>query len=69
MAALGLGTGLILDEFIGMIVTDMSTQAYLGPASLQDAIILITLFSALLLILMAIARRRANASPLQGRKN
>jgi hypothetical protein len=55
LAALGLGAGLILDEFIAMIATDMSTPAYLGRVSLGGAAILIAIFSILLLVLTAAA--------------
>jgi hypothetical protein len=56
LAALGLGSGLILDEFIAMIATDMSTPAYLGRVSLGGAAVLVALFSAFLLVLMAVAK-------------
>ncbi len=56
LVALGAGAGLILDEFVAMIATDMSTRAYLGPLSLGGACALAALASAFLLALAFAAR-------------
>jgi len=57
LIALGAGTGLILDEFVAMIATDMSTPAYLSPVSLWGALALVALASGLLVLLGVLARR------------
>jgi hypothetical protein len=55
LVALGVGSAMVLDQIVFLITTDGSNASYLKPISLWGAIILLTLASALLLILYLLA--------------
>ena len=58
LAALGIGSAMVLDEIIYLVFTDGSNEAYRGRVSFLGAAALITLAAAFLVALYARARRR-----------
>jgi hypothetical protein len=58
LAALGVGSAMVLDEIFFLVFTDGSNEAYRGRVSFLGAAALLTLAAAFLLALYARARRR-----------
>jgi hypothetical protein len=54
--ALGIGTGLILDEFVYLVATQASDADYVSRLSLAGAIVLVSLAVIFLLVLYALHR-------------
>src|SRR5262249_48977354 len=57
LAALGAGSGMVLDEVVYLVTTDGSNAAYLTPLSLGGACVLLTASVVWLLVLAARTRR------------
>lgn len=57
--ALGVGSAMVLDEVVYLIVTDGSNASYLLPVSLWGAVVLMVLASGWMLALFRLSRRRA----------
>lgn len=54
--ALGIGSGLVLDEVVFLVATDRTAEAYTTPLSLGGSIALVSLASILLLVLYRLNR-------------
>jgi len=58
LAALGVGSAMVLDEIVYLVFTDGSNEAYRGPVSFWGAAALMTVAAGFLVTLHARAKRR-----------